>query len=68
VIRHPVALSAGSIVLAALVWVLSPYPLEWVGLGAFDPLGRICMLVLVLSIAEMLLARVGARCTNRHKN
>jgi hypothetical protein len=55
------ARSAGSIVLAALVWLLSPYPLEWLGLGAFDPLSRICFLVLVLSIAEVLLARVGAR-------
>ena len=55
--RH-VALSAGSIALAALVWWLSPYPLDWIGLAEFDPLDRICLLVLTMSITEAVLARI----------
>lgn len=50
---RPVALSAGSIALAALVWVFSPYPLDWIGLADFDPLDRICLVFLVLSVLEL---------------
>jgi hypothetical protein len=50
---RPVALSAGSIALAALVWVLSPYLLDRIGLADFDPLDRICLLFLVLSVLEL---------------
>ena len=55
------ALSAGSVALAAVVWVLSPYPLDWVGLGDFDPLNRVVLVVLLLSLAEAALARFTER-------
>jgi hypothetical protein len=54
---RPIAMSAGAIVLAALVWELSWYPLEWLGLDASDPLDRICLVFLVLSATETALSQ-----------
>ena len=51
------ALSAGSVALAAVVWGLSPYLLDWVGLGDFDPLTRIGLVSLILSLAEAMAVR-----------
>lgn len=53
---HGVLCSVGAIALASLVWVYSPYLLDWAGLGDFDPLDRICLIVLLLSVGEMLAA------------
>ena len=50
-------LSAGSIVLAALLWVYSPVALDWIGLEDFDPLDRICLIFLILSLAESVTMR-----------
>ena len=54
---RPALWSAGPIVLAALVWFYSPYLLDWVGLSDFDPLDRICLIFLLLSVGETLAAR-----------
>jgi hypothetical protein len=54
---RPIALSAGAIALAVLVWEFSWYPLEWMGLDAFDPLDRICLVFLVLSATEAVLSQ-----------
>ena len=51
------ALSAGSVALAAVVWVLSSYLLDWVGLGDYDPLTRIGLVFLILSLAEAMAVR-----------
>jgi hypothetical protein len=47
-----VALSAGSIALVALLWMYSPQVLDRIGLEDFDPLDRICLVFVVLSVAE----------------
>ena len=47
-----VLLSALAIILAALVWEASFYLFEWIGLDAFDPLDRICLMMLLLSFSE----------------
>jgi hypothetical protein len=54
---RPIAMSAGAIALAVLVWEFSWYPLEWMGLDAFDPLDRICLVFLVLSATEAVLSQ-----------
>ena len=54
---RPIAMSAGAIALAVLVWEFSWYPLEWIGLDAFDPLDRICLVFLVLSATEAVLSQ-----------
>ena len=54
---HGVVWSAGAIVVAALVWVYSPYWLDRVGLSDFDPVDRICLIFLLLSAGEALGAR-----------
>jgi hypothetical protein len=51
------ALSGGAIAIAALVWVFSPVLLERIGLADFDPLDRICLVFLLLSVAEKMAAR-----------
>ena len=56
-IRHPAVLSFGAILLVMAVWALSPHPLEWLGLSVFDPLDRICLVMLVLSVVEVVHAR-----------
>ena len=45
-------LSALAIILAVLVWEASFHLFEWIGLDAFDPLDRICLMLLLLSFAE----------------
>lgn len=55
------ALSAGSIALAAAVWALSPYLLDWFGLGDFDPLSRVILVVLILSLVEAAAVRLPSR-------
>jgi hypothetical protein len=62
-IWRPIAMSAGAIALAVLVWEFSWYPLEWMGLDAFDPLDRICLMFLVLSVAEAALSQVSKNNT-----
>jgi hypothetical protein len=52
-----VALSAASIALAALIWVFSPDVLDRIGLEDFDPLDRICLVFVVLSVVELLGSR-----------
>jgi hypothetical protein len=47
-----VALSAGSIALAVLVWEFSADTLDRIGLEDFDPLDRIGLVFVVLSVAE----------------
>jgi hypothetical protein len=54
---HGALWSAGAILLATLVWAYSPYVLDWVGLGDFDPLDRICLIFVLLSVGETLAAR-----------
>jgi hypothetical protein len=54
---RPVALSAASIALAALVWMFSPDLLDWIGLGDFDPLDRVCLVFLILSLVERAVGR-----------
>jgi len=54
-------LSAGFVAMAALVWELSPYAMDWAGLGAFDPLDRICLIIVLLSVAEYGLTRLQAQ-------
>lgn len=54
---RPIAMSAGAIALALLVWEFSWYPLEWLGLDAFDPLDRICLVFLALSATEVVLSQ-----------
>ena len=54
---RPIAMSAGAVALAVLVWEFSWYPLEWIGLDAFDPLDRICLVFLVLSATEAVLSQ-----------
>ena len=49
---RPPAFAAGAIGIAALVWFSSAYLLDWIGLSDFDPLDRICLVVLILSISE----------------
>jgi hypothetical protein len=51
------ALSGGSIVLVALVWIISPELLDWIGLADFDPLDRICLVFLALSVVEIITTR-----------
>lgn len=58
--RYSVALSAGSIVLTLLVWAYSPVLLDRIGLSAFDPLDRVCLIVVLLSVAESVAARWGS--------
>ena len=53
-----VALSAGLIAFAVLVWVLSPYLLDRIGLADFDPLDRICLMFLLLSLIEPICTRI----------
>ncbi len=48
--------AGGLIVLTVLLWEYSGYAFEWLGLDAFDPLDRICLIFLMLSAAEFLLA------------
>lgn len=56
-IRHAI-LSAASIVLAACAWLASPYLFDRMGLGDFDPLDRICLVILLLSAVERVSARM----------
>ena len=51
--------SLGFVAATALLWVVSPYPLDWAGLSAFDPLDRICLIILTLCAAERVLSRFG---------
>ena len=53
-----IALSAGLIACAVLVWMLSPYLLDQIGLADFDPLDRICLMFLLLSLIEPICARI----------
>lgn len=55
-----VLLSALAIILAVLVWEGSFYLFEWIGLDAFDPLDRICLMILLLSLAEAMHRRLRA--------
>ncbi len=50
-------LSGGFIMLAVLVWAFSPYALDRLGLEAFDPQDRICLVFLLLSGTEKMAAR-----------
>jgi hypothetical protein len=54
---HTAAWSAGSIALAGLVWWYSSYPLDWIGLADFDPLDRICLVFVILSLTESAASR-----------
>lgn len=53
-----IALSACLIACAVLVWMLSPYLLDQIGLSVFDPLDRICLIFLLLSLIEPICARI----------
>ena len=55
--RHRAVLSTVAILLTVALWLLSPYPLAWIGLEMFDPLDRICLIVLVLSLADAVFSR-----------
>jgi hypothetical protein len=59
--RSP-AIAGGAVAIAAFVWFGSAGPLERVGLGDFDPLDRICLVILVLSVTEAMIGRF-----NRHE-
>jgi hypothetical protein len=52
-----IGLSAAALGLAGLVWISVPNLLDWVGLAAFDPLTRICLVVLILSMVDAALTR-----------
>jgi hypothetical protein len=56
---RPLALSAASLALVALIWVFSPHVLDRIGLEDFDPLDRICLVFVVLSAIEAAAARLG---------
>ena len=53
--------SALTIVLAVVAWEGSFYLFERIGLDAFDPLDRICLMVLLLSLAEAVHRKVHSR-------
>jgi hypothetical protein len=53
-----VAMSAGSIALAVLVWEFSADMLDRIGLESFDPLDRICLVFVVLSVVEFAAAKL----------
>ena len=51
------ALSACMIAIAVLLWAFSPYLLDRIGLEDFDPLDRICLVFVVLSVMQAFSAR-----------
>jgi hypothetical protein len=53
-----IALSAGAIALAALVWEYSADMLDRIGLESFDPLDRICLVFVMLSVVEFAAAKL----------
>jgi len=53
-----VGLSAGAIALAVLVWEFSGEMLDRIGLESFDPLDRICLVFVVLSVVEFAAAKL----------
>jgi hypothetical protein len=53
-----VALSAGSLAVAGLVWWQTPGLLALAGLGDLGVVGRLCLTVLALSVLENVLRRL----------
>ena len=54
------------LLLAWGVWDRGGILLEWLGLGALDVPGRVCLVFAVLGIAERLLARLPALTGDTH--
>ena len=55
---RPVALAAGAVAVAGVVWWFGPLLLDVAGLGDFGLVGRVCLVVFALSVIEEVLARV----------
>jgi hypothetical protein len=53
--------SALAIILAVSAWESSYYLFEWIGLDAFDPLDRVCLLILLLSLSEAIHRKTAQR-------